>query len=109
VHIQVILEFDNIDTIKQAVVGGQGVSILPRPTIQAEVESGTLVAIPIGIHDLVRPLGIIHLRHRPLSPTVQRFIEVVRGSEVTVPDKGRRVRGRAGPAGRSSRTPSGSR
>jgi DNA-binding transcriptional LysR family regulator len=116
VHIQVILEFDNIDTIKQAVVGGQGVSILPRPTIQAEVELGTLVAIPIGIPDLVRPLGIIHARHRPMSPTVQRFIEVVRGSEETEPGKGRRARGRAaqsrsprraGPAGRSSRTPSG--
>jgi DNA-binding transcriptional LysR family regulator len=80
VHVQVVLEFDNIDTIKQAVVGGQGVSILPRPTIQTEVELGTLVAIPIGIPDLVRPLGIIHSRHRPLSPTVQRFIEVVRGS-----------------------------
>ncbi|MGH7539138.1 MAG: LysR family transcriptional regulator [Gemmatimonadales bacterium] len=94
-QIQVILEFDNIDTIKQAVVGGQGVSILPRPTIQAEVELGTLVAIPIGIPDLVRPLGIIHARHRPLSPTVQRFIEVVRGSEGTKPSKGRRVRRRA--------------
>jgi len=95
VQIQVILEFDNIDTIKQAIVGGQGVSILPRPTIQAEVEMGTLVAIPIGIPDLVRPLGIIHARHRPLSPTVQRFIEVVRGAEETEPGKGRRGRGRA--------------
>jgi DNA-binding transcriptional LysR family regulator len=94
VHPQVILEFDNIDTIKQAVVGGQGVSILPRPTVQAEVELGTLVAIPIGIPDLVRPLGIIHARHRPLSPTVQRFIEVVRGSEETERGQGRRGRGR---------------
>src|SRR5437588_1824521 len=58
-QLNVILEFDNIDTIKQAVIGGQGVSILPRPTIQADVERGTLVAIPIGIPDLVRPLGII--------------------------------------------------
>jgi DNA-binding transcriptional LysR family regulator len=92
VHVQVILEFDNIDTVKQAVVGGQGVSILPRPTVQAEVELGTLVAIPIGIPDLVRPLGIIHARHRPLSPTVQRFIEVVRGSEEAAPDRERRER-----------------
>jgi DNA-binding transcriptional LysR family regulator len=89
VQLQVLLEFDNIDTIKQTVVGGQGVSILPRPTVQAEVEAGTLVAIPIGIPDLVRPLGIIHSRHRPLSPTVQRFIEIVRGSEETKP-RGRR-------------------
>lgn len=111
VQLQTVLEFDNIDTIKQAVVGGQGVSILPRPTIQAEEELGTLVGIPIGMPDLVRPLGIIHARHRPLSPTVQRFIEVVRGAEEPEPGKGRRGRGpparprlrrRAGPGGRSS-------
>jgi DNA-binding transcriptional LysR family regulator len=88
-QIRVALEFDNIDTIKQAVVSGQGVSILPRPTIQAEVEMGTLVGVPIGIPDLVRPLGIIHGRHRPLTRTVQRFIEVVRGSEAPKRGKGR--------------------
>jgi DNA-binding transcriptional LysR family regulator len=89
--VRVTLEFDNIDTIKQAVLGGQGVSILPRPTIQAEVELGTLVAIPIGIPDLVRPLGIIYPRHRPLSPTVERFIQVVRGSKAR---QGHKRRGR---------------
>jgi DNA-binding transcriptional LysR family regulator len=84
-QVQVVLEFDNIDTVKQAVAGGQGISILPRPTVQTEVALGTLVAIPIGIPDLVRPLGIIHARHRQLSPTVQRFIAVVRGSEAAEP------------------------
>lgn len=91
-QVQVVLEFDNIDTIKQAVAGGRGVSILPRPTIQAEVDLATLVAVPIGIPELVRPLGIIHARHRPLTPTVERFIAVVRGSEST---KARKAPGRA--------------
>ena len=95
---EVVLEFDNIDTIKQSVAGGQGVSILPRPTVQAEVELGTLAAVPIGIPDLVRPLGIIHARHRPLSPTVQRFIEVVRGSEGRDREKRRAPRARRRPA-----------
>ncbi|MBI4503535.1 MAG: LysR family transcriptional regulator [Gemmatimonadetes bacterium] len=95
VQVQTVLEFDNIDTIKQAVAGGQGVSILPRPTIQAEVELGTLVAIPIAIPDLVRPLGIIRARHRALTPTVERFIEVVRGSGAMKPAKRTRSRGRA--------------
>jgi DNA-binding transcriptional LysR family regulator len=80
VQVHVVLEFDNIDTIKQAVVGGQGVSILPRPTVKNEIDFGVLVGIQIGIPELVRPLGIIHARHRPLTPTVERFIEVVRGS-----------------------------
>ena len=79
-QVNIVLEFDNIDTIKTAVVGGQGVSILPRPTVQKELESGTLVGIPIGIPDLVRPLGIIYPRHRPLTPTVEKFIETVKGT-----------------------------
>ena len=84
-QVEVALEFDNIDTIKQAVAGGQGVSILPRPTIEPEIELGTLVGIPIAIPDLMRPLGIIHARHRPLSPTVERFIEDVRASDTQRP------------------------
>jgi DNA-binding transcriptional LysR family regulator len=90
-RVQVVLEFDNIDTIKQAVAGGQGVSILPRPTIQPEMELGTLVGIPIAIPDLVRPLGIIYARGRPLSPTVERFIEMVRAAEEQPAPRARRA------------------
>ena len=68
-------------TIKQSIVAGQGVSILPRPTVKNEIDLGVLVGIQIGIPDLVRPLGIIHARHRPLTATVERFIEVVKGNK----------------------------
>ena len=39
------MEFDNIETIKQAVEIGAGVSILPEPTVRKETERGTLAAI----------------------------------------------------------------
>jgi len=29
--------------------------------------------------ELVRPLGIIHARGKPIAPTVQRFVELLRG------------------------------
>ena len=32
-----------------------------------------------GGDDLIRPLGIIRARGKPLAPTVQRFIELLRG------------------------------
>jgi len=92
VQVDVVLEFDNIDTIKQAVVGGQGISILPRPTVKNEIDLGVLTGIQIGIPDLVRPLGIIHARHRALTPTVERFIDVVVGKKKT-PSKRRPPRG----------------
>jgi DNA-binding transcriptional LysR family regulator len=35
----------------------------------------TLVARPLGLPTLVRPIGIIHRRGRRLTPVVARFIE----------------------------------
>ena len=78
IRVNVVMEFDNIETIKQAIAIGAGVSILPRPTVQKETEIGSLAAIPLGIPDLVRPVGIIHRRQKHLSPTVTRFIESLR-------------------------------
>lgn len=74
----VVMEFDNIETIKQAITIAAGVSLLPRDTVQKEVGIRTLVAVPFGIRDLVRPVGIIHRRQRPLTPTVSRFIELLK-------------------------------
>jgi DNA-binding transcriptional LysR family regulator len=75
----VVMEFDNIETIKRAVEIDAGVALLPEPTIGREVASGTLCSVRIAGDDLVRPLGIIHARGKPLSPTVQRFVELLRG------------------------------
>ena len=81
---RVALEFDNIETIKRAVEIGAGVSLLPEPTVAREVETGSLVQIPIDGEPLVRPLGIIHRRDRKLSETAQRFIQLLQ-SETTRP------------------------
>lgn len=56
-------EFDNIDTIKNAVSLTDGVAILPKRTVMHEVEMGALAAIELE-PQLVRPLGIIF---RPLQ------------------------------------------
>ncbi len=78
VRVNVVMEFDNIETIKQAIAIDAGVSILPRPTVQKETEIGSLAAVPLGIPDLARPVGIIYRRQKHLSPTVARFIESLR-------------------------------
>jgi DNA-binding transcriptional LysR family regulator len=74
----VVMEFDNIETIKRAVEIGAGVSLLPKPTILREMETGTLAAVPISTQELVRPLGIIHRRGKDLGVTARRFIELLR-------------------------------
>ncbi|HEY3064465.1 MAG TPA: LysR family transcriptional regulator [Methylomirabilota bacterium] len=78
VRLNVVMEFDNIETIKQAIMISAGVSILPRHTVQNETGIGTLVTVPLGIPGLVRPVGIIHRRQKPLTPTVDRFIQLLR-------------------------------
>jgi len=83
-RVTVVMEFDNIETIKQAIAVGAGVSILPQPTILKEVANRTLAAIPLAMIELARPLGIIHRRGKLLTPTIARFLELLRQSE----DKG---------------------
>ncbi|HWB08504.1 MAG TPA: LysR family transcriptional regulator [Pirellulales bacterium] len=77
VSVQVVMEFDNIETIKRAIEIDAGVGLLPEPTVLREVESGTLRAIPLDTDELVRPLGIIHRRGKELSTAAKRFIELL--------------------------------
>src|SRR5205085_9948489 len=47
VTVNVVAEFDSIENIKQAVLVGAGVAILPEPTIRREVKARTLAAVPL--------------------------------------------------------------
>jgi DNA-binding transcriptional LysR family regulator len=77
----VVMEFDNIETIKQAIMIAAGVSLLPAHTVRKEAGIRTLAAVPFGLPDLVRPVGLVHRRHRPLTPAVSRFIELLQEAE----------------------------
>ena len=75
----VVMEFDNIETIKRAVEIDAGVALLPEPTVGRELAAGTLCMVRLVGEELIRPLGIIRARGTPLAPTVERFIELLRG------------------------------
>jgi DNA-binding transcriptional LysR family regulator len=74
----VVMEFDNIETIKQAIMIAAGISVLPRHTVQKEASIRTLSVVSFNMPDLVRPVGVIHRRQKPLTPAVSRFIELLR-------------------------------
>ena len=86
VRVNVVMEFDNIETIKQAITIDAGVSILPRPTVLNEMGMRSLAAVPLAIPDLVRPVGIIYRKQKRLSPTVARFIDSLRKAEGSAAD-----------------------
>src|SRR5437867_1145757 len=74
----IVMEFDNIETIKQAIIIAAGVSVLPRHTVEKEAGIRTLATVPLGVPDLARPVGIIYRRQKPLTPTASRFVEMLK-------------------------------
>jgi DNA-binding transcriptional LysR family regulator len=76
--VDVTHEFDSIENIKKAIEIGAGVALLPAPTLQREVEAGTLIAIPLLGCRLLRPLGIIQRRHHRLNLMARRFLALLR-------------------------------
>lgn len=75
VEINAVMEFDNTETIKRAIEIDAGLGILPAPTVQREVASQTLVAVPFADGSIVRPLGIIKRHGKEQSRTTRQFIE----------------------------------
>lgn len=85
VTVNLIMHFDNLQMIKEAVMLGSGVSIAPARILQAEMEAGRLVAIPLVAPRLYRPLGIIHRRRKKFNRATLQFLsllqEIPHGSE----------------------------
>jgi DNA-binding transcriptional LysR family regulator len=78
VSVNTVMQFDNIQSIKEAVALGSGISILPELSMAAEVEQGRLVSIPLDSPELVRPTGIIHRKKKKLTRAGQEFLRMVR-------------------------------
>jgi len=75
IKVEVAMEFDNVETIKQAIGINAGLSVLPRPTVLKELGMRTMVALPLAFPGLVRPIAIIRRRGRRMTPAVARFVE----------------------------------
>jgi len=79
VEISISMQLDNIQSIKEAVALGSGISILPERTMQAEVEQKRLVSIPLNAPELRRPVAIIHRKKKKLTRAVREFLNFVTG------------------------------
>lgn len=78
VSVAVVMEFDNTETIKRAVEIDAGVSLLPEPTVDREVQAGSLVAIHLEGTRITRPVGIIQRKGKDLGKTAGRFLQLLR-------------------------------
>ncbi len=76
-EVEIVMEFDNIETIKRAVEINAGVSIVPLLTVRAEVRARTLRALPFAGDGHFRELGLLVRRGRTRPPILDRFIELL--------------------------------
>ena len=77
ISVSIVMQFDNIQSIKEAVALGSGISILPEQTMQAEVEQRRLVSVPLDAPQLLRPTGVIHRRKKRLTRAGKAFLDLV--------------------------------
>ena len=75
VSVSIVMELDNIETIKRSVEAGLGISILPQQALANEVRAGTLVTRPIVEGPLRRPIAAIQRRGRELSRPAQALLD----------------------------------
>ena len=77
VRVRVVMEFDNIETIKRSVEIGAGISVVPQLSVRREVQAGTLVELQFTRRNFLRPLGIIIKHSHALSPAAEKFIHLL--------------------------------
>ena len=78
IQVEVVMEFDNIETVKRAVEIDAGVAIVPLSTITQEVSKQTLAALDIEDDDLFRPLAAIYKKNKVLSPAMKQFLAILK-------------------------------
>ncbi|MDZ4850928.1 MAG: LysR family transcriptional regulator [Pirellulaceae bacterium] len=77
VSMRVVVELDNIDSVKHAAIVNSGVAFLPEPTVQNELSAGSLQAIQCDELKMTRPLAIIQRRDLPLSRAARGMLDML--------------------------------
>jgi DNA-binding transcriptional LysR family regulator len=77
ITMRIVVELDNIDSVKHAAIVNSGVAILPKLTVQSELAAGSLKMIECEGLELTRPLGIIQRRDVSMTRAARAFMEMI--------------------------------
>ena len=72
------LEFNSVEAIKQCVMEGVGITMLPEIAVAREIARGMLTALAWEEGEMEMALLMIRYKERWLSPTLSAFIEMAR-------------------------------
>ena len=78
VEVKVVMEFDNVETVKRAVEIDAGISIVPLGTVTQEINKNTLAAVEIEDGEFFRPLAAIYKKNKVLSPAMKQFLTILK-------------------------------
>ena len=80
INVSIVMEFDNVETVKRGLEINAGVAIIPKNTVSNETDRKQLITARLdnGVH--LRPLSIVHKKTRMLTPALRSFIETMKTS-----------------------------
>ena len=74
-ELQISMELDSTEMIKQFVKAGLGISFMAVSNCQAELNNGSVAAVPLSPEPMVRHLGLIYRKDKSLSKAALGFIQ----------------------------------
>jgi DNA-binding transcriptional LysR family regulator len=75
--LQMEVELPSLDAIKRFVQRGNGVALVPKLTVESELEWGALVAVEVPELQIERKLRLVYRKQAALSHAGKEFLRVV--------------------------------
>jgi DNA-binding transcriptional LysR family regulator len=77
ISIRIVVELDNIDSVKHAAIVNSGVAVLPELTVKNELAAGSLKRLNCPEFALTRPIGYLQRRDKTLSRVARALVDLL--------------------------------
>jgi DNA-binding transcriptional LysR family regulator len=71
------LQTDSAEGLRRAALAGMGIVMLPEIMVSEDIKSGRLVRLLLGYAPPIRPMSLLYLRDRRMSPKLRSFADFV--------------------------------
>ena len=78
------LQLTSNEAVKQALIAGLGISIMPLIGIKNELERGELKIIPIKGLPITTDWRLVWLKNKPLTPVAKAYLDFIREKKATI-------------------------
>jgi DNA-binding transcriptional LysR family regulator len=83
-HFTQTQEVASLDALKECVIAGLGLALLPRHAVSLELAHGLLRELPVEELPLYRSWCLVHARGKRLSPVAQAFLAFIRAERAQI-------------------------